>query len=158
MRTRNDRPPSSGQALTALGTAVCKHAATTNRRHTVTEAVTALADKLAWLIRAFHGTSPCKIARCIRSWRRQVNDDNAVFARLTKVFSLRGFGRHSQMTGRSRELDPVLMERWLLLAAQLGECRCIGAFGREGGMPFPYGLQSAAGRWRGSGLSRNGNV
>ena len=75
----NDRHALSGQALAALGAATGKDASTTNRRHTVTEAVTALADELAWLIRAFHGTSPLEIARCIRSGRKQVNDSDALF-------------------------------------------------------------------------------
>jgi len=40
-----ERPPAlSRQAFTALGATVLKHSATTNRRHTVTEAVTALAN------------------------------------------------------------------------------------------------------------------
>lgn len=79
MRARNDRHPLSGQALAAFGTTTCEYSATAYRRHTVTKAVTALADELAWLIRAFHGTSPCEIARCIRSERKQVNDPDALF-------------------------------------------------------------------------------
>jgi len=65
----------SGQALAAFGAASGQNAATTNGRHTAAEAMTALADQFARLIRAFHVSSPLsKIkVRCIRAQRPEVN-------------------------------------------------------------------------------------
>lgn len=57
----NDRCTLSGQALTALSTAISEHPTSTNRRHALTKAVAALANEFTWLIRAFHGTSPYEI-------------------------------------------------------------------------------------------------
>jgi len=44
MRARERPPALSGQALAALGATILKHSTTTYRRHTVTEAVTALTN------------------------------------------------------------------------------------------------------------------
>jgi len=51
------------QALAAFGTASGKNAATGNRSHTATESMTAFADKLAGLIRAFHGSTPKSVGK-----------------------------------------------------------------------------------------------
>lgn len=61
MRTLNDRYILSGQALAAFGTTISEHPTSTNRGHTLTKAVAALANEFTWLIRAFHGTSPYEI-------------------------------------------------------------------------------------------------
>lgn len=43
------------EPFTALGTAASQNSETANGRHAFAEAVAALANKAAWLIRAFHG-------------------------------------------------------------------------------------------------------
>lgn len=73
IRRGDNRHALSGKALAALAATVREYTAATNRRHAVTEAVTALADKLARLIRAFHGSSPLKTGGGIRVGVAQVN-------------------------------------------------------------------------------------
>ena len=53
---RRSRNSSGRQALAALRAARREHAATARRRHPGTEAMAALADKLAGLVSALHGT------------------------------------------------------------------------------------------------------
>jgi len=67
------QPPSGGEALAPLGTPGGKDPTTGNRCHAVTKSVATLADKLARLIRSFHGTLPPEFARCIRSRLGEVN-------------------------------------------------------------------------------------
>jgi hypothetical protein len=54
----NDRSSLSGQAFAAFGATISEHPTSTNRRHALTKAVAALTNEFAWLIRAFHETSP----------------------------------------------------------------------------------------------------
>ena len=44
----------SGKSLAALGAAAADNFLSTSRQHALAETVAALADKSAWLIRAFH--------------------------------------------------------------------------------------------------------
>ena len=49
---------SSRKLLTAFGTATSQNAKATNRAHALAEAMTALSDKLTWLIRSLHSLAP----------------------------------------------------------------------------------------------------
>ncbi len=72
--TPGDTACSGGEALAALGAPPGQNPAAANGRHTSTESVPALADKLAWLKGAFHAPAPAKFSTAvIRSCPHEVN-------------------------------------------------------------------------------------
>jgi hypothetical protein len=106
----------SRQALAAFSAASCKNAATSYRSHTAAETMAAFANELAWLIRAFHGSTPklnsklSKRTRCISVCPAIVN--GLITIMLKKSCFI-------QMTNKKLEFDNSLM---LLCAAQRECC------------------------------------